>query len=135
VLTFLAYFAYGLLCFLNSIVSLPLPKRISEMKKIALLLSIFVLCTVTTAIAVPANKTITFDQSKMGPVVFSGKIHKDAGFKCKDCHNKELFPKMKKGTVEIKMKEIYAGKLCGKCHNGETAFAAKKSCKRCHVKK
>jgi c(7)-type cytochrome triheme protein len=104
------------------------------MKKITLLLSVFVLCAVTAAIAVPANKTISFDKSKMGAVEFSGKVHKEAGFKCKDCHNKELFPKMKKGTVEISMKEIYAGKYCGKCHNGDQAFAAKKNCKRCHKK-
>ena len=104
------------------------------MGKTSVFLMVLVFCFATLAAAVPANKTITFDKAKMGPVVFSGKIHKDAGFKCKDCHNKEMFPKMKKGTVEIKMKEIYAGKQCGKCHNGDVAFAAKKSCKRCHKK-
>jgi c(7)-type cytochrome triheme protein len=105
------------------------------MKKMTVVLTVLLFCIASVALAVPANKTITFDKAKMGPVEFSGKIHKDAGFKCKDCHNKEMFPKMKKGTVEIKMKEIYAGKYCGKCHNGERAFAAKKNCKRCHVKK
>ncbi len=105
------------------------------MKKIALLLSLLVFFAVTSAVAVPPKKILTFDKSPMGPVVFSGTIHKDAGIKCKECHNKEMFPKMKKGTVEIKMKEIYAGKYCGKCHNGDRAFAAKKNCKRCHVKK
>lgn len=104
------------------------------MKKITLLLTILVLGAVTAAIAVPPGKTLTFDKSPMGAVTFSGKIHKEAGFKCKSCHNKEMFPKMKKGTVEITMKEIYAGKYCGKCHNGDVAFAAKKSCKRCHKK-
>lgn len=104
------------------------------MKKIMLLLSILVFCAATAVMAVPPNKTLTFDKSPMGTVTFSGKIHKDAGFKCKDCHNKEMFPKMKKGTVEIKMDKIYAGELCGKCHNGTKAFAAKKNCKRCHVK-
>jgi len=105
------------------------------MKKTVVLLFGLILCAVTFALAVPANKTIVFDKAGMGPVEFSGKIHKDAGFKCKDCHNKGMFPKMKKGTVEIKMKDIYAGRLCGKCHNGDRAFAAKKSCKRCHIKK
>ena len=104
------------------------------MKKIALLLSVFIFCAATAVIAVPANKTLTFDKAAMGSVEFSGKVHKDAGIKCKECHNKEMFPKMKQGTVEITMKQIYAGDLCGKCHDGTRAFAAKKSCKRCHVK-
>lgn len=104
------------------------------MKKIMLLLSILLFCAATAVIAVPKNKSLTFDQSSMGPVEFSGKIHSEAGFKCKDCHNKEMFPKMKKGTVEIKMDKIYAGEQCGVCHDGSRAFAAKKSCNRCHVK-
>ena len=104
------------------------------MKKIALLLSVLVFFAVASAIAVQPKKTLTFDKSSMGPVTFSGTVHKEAGFKCKDCHNKEMFPKMKQGTVEIKMDKIYAGELCGKCHDGSKAFAANKSCKRCHVK-
>ena len=104
------------------------------MKKIMLLLLISVFCAATAVIAVPAKKTLTFDKSSMGPVTFSGKVHKDAGIKCKECHNKEMFPKMKQGTVEIKMDKIYAGELCGVCHNGTRAFEAKKNCKRCHVK-
>ncbi len=105
------------------------------MKRIGLFLLLLLFVIATGAIAVPANKTLSFDKAKMGAVEFSGKIHKEAGFKCKDCHNAEMFSKMKQGTVEIKMKKIYAGEQCGKCHNGTVAFAAKKSCKRCHVKK
>ncbi len=104
------------------------------MKKMILFLSILVFCAASVATAVPKNKTLVFDKSSTGSVTFSGKIHKDAGISCKECHNKEMFPKMKQGTVEIKMKKIYAGELCGKCHNGTRAFAAKKNCKRCHVK-
>lgn len=105
------------------------------MKKLVLLLSIVVLGAVTSAIAVPPGKTLVFDKSAMGPVEFSGTIHKEAGVSCKECHNPEMFPKMKQGTVEITMAKIYAGELCGKCHNGTRAFEAKKSCNRCHVKK
>ena len=104
------------------------------MKKMMLLLSVLIFCVVTAAIAVPPSKTLSFEKSSMGPVAFSGKVHKAAGFSCKDCHNKEMFPKMKQGTVTITMDKIYAGEFCGKCHNGTVAFAAKKSCKRCHVK-
>jgi len=84
------------------------------------------------ALAVPPGKTLEFAKSPMGKVTFSGKIHADAGVKCQECHNKDTFPKMKFGTVTIKMADIYAGKLCGKCHNGDRAFAAKTSCNRCH---
>ena len=104
------------------------------MKKLTLLLCVLVLGVVTAALAVPPGKTLTFDKSPMGPVVFSGTIHKDAGDSCKECHNPDMFPKMKKGTVEITMAKIYAGELCGKCHNGTRAFEAKKNCTRCHKK-
>ncbi|MDH3998805.1 MAG: cytochrome C [Desulfuromonadales bacterium] len=87
------------------------------------------------ALAVPASKTLEFKKSPMGTVTFSGKIHKEAGIKCKECHNKDVFPKMKYGTVTITMNDIYASKLCGVCHNGGRAFDAKGNCNRCHVKK
>ena len=105
------------------------------MQKMLILIAVISLCVVTAAIAVPPGKTLEFAKSSMGSVSFSGQIHKDAGVKCAECHNKEMFPKMKQGTVQISMDEIYAGKLCGVCHNGERAFEAKKSCNRCHVKK
>lgn len=105
------------------------------MKKILVLLSLLVFSVVAVAVAVPPGKTLTFDKSPMGPVEFSGTIHKNAGISCKECHNPEMFPKMKKGTVQISMDKIYAGELCGKCHNGTRAFAAKQNCNRCHVKK
>ena len=98
------------------------------------LLSVLAVCTVTVAIAVPPGKTLDFSKSSMGKVTFSGKVHKDAGIKCMECHNKETFPKMKQGTVAITMAQIYDGKLCGVCHNGVRAFEAKKNCNRCHVK-
>jgi c(7)-type cytochrome triheme protein len=105
------------------------------MKKILLLMIIVAICAATAAVAVPPGKTLEFDKSPMGTVTFSGKIHKEAGIKCMECHNKDTFPKMKKGTVEIKMDDIYAGKYCGVCHNGKKAFEAKANCNRCHVKK
>lgn len=103
------------------------------MKKM-LLSVVLLLCFAAAAVAVPAGRTLEFDKSPMGTVTFSGEIHKEAGVTCKECHNKDVFPKMKKGTVEIKMDAIYAGQLCGKCHNGERAFEAKKSCTKCHKK-
>ena len=103
------------------------------MKK--LFISACVMLTVATvAWAINPGKELKFEKSSMGTVTFSGKIHKDAGVKCKECHNKDMFPKYKQGTVEIKMDKIYAGELCGKCHNGTRAFDAKNNCGRCHKK-
>jgi c(7)-type cytochrome triheme protein len=86
------------------------------------------------ALAVGPGTVIEFNKSPMGKVIFDGKKHKDAGGVCKDCHNDEMFPKMKQGTVKITMEEIYAGRLCGVCHNGKRAFGTKDNCSRCHVK-
>lgn len=86
------------------------------------------------AYAVPGDKVIEFNQSPMGKVRFDGAKHKAAGATCKECHTDGMFPKMKQGTVRITMEEIYAGKLCGACHNGKRAFDAKGNCARCHIK-
>ena len=88
----------------------------------------------TNVLAVPKGKTLTFDKARMGAVTFDGTQHNGIAKGCRECHNPELFPKMKKGTVTIKMKNIYAGEQCGFCHNGERAFKAKGNCKRCHKK-
>jgi len=98
-----------------------------------------VFAMVSMALAVPSGKEIIFEKGNMGKVTFTGKIHADAGVKCTDCHKAGLFPQMKKGTVEIKMNEIYAGKQCGTCHDGKehfgkVVFEAKTNCKRCHIK-
>lgn len=66
-------------------------------------------------------------------VMFEHKAH--SGFSCDDCHDK-LFEQAK-GTAEAKgdftMKSLYAGKYCGACHNGETAFASNTKCAVCHI--
>ncbi len=102
------------------------------MKKVVLLIVAGLFFVSGIALAVPPGKTLEFTKSPMGKVTFSGKVHADAAVKCKECHNPETFPKMKQGTVEISMAKIYAGELCGKCHNGTRAFAAKANCAKCH---
>lgn len=104
------------------------------MQKVICLIVAALFFSTGAAFAVPANKTLEFNKSPMGTVIFDGTLHKEQGLKCKDCHNKDMFPKMKQGTVEITMNEIYAGKLCGVCHNGKRAFDAQGNCARCHVK-
>lgn len=104
------------------------------MKKLIVLALVFLLTCSGMALAVGNKKTLEFNDSPMGKVVFDGTLHKEAGNKCKDCHNEGMFPKMKQGTVKITMEEIYAGNLCGVCHNGQRAFDAKSNCNRCHIK-
>jgi len=98
------------------------------------LLFLAVLLITGTAWAVAPGTVIEFNNSPMGKVIFDGKLHQEAGNICKDCHNQEMFPKMKQGTVQITMEEIYAGRLCGVCHNGKRAFAPAGNCDRCHIK-
>ena len=73
------------------------------MQRIASLIAIILFVSSAVVLAVPAKKTLEFDKSPMGKVIFDGTLHKDAGNKCKDCHNNEMFPKMKQGTVTITM--------------------------------
>ena len=70
----------------------------------------------------------------MGLVIFDGTTHKNAGMGCPDCHNGNMFPKMKQGTVKITMNDLYAGKYCAKCHDGSKAFKVKENCNLCHFK-
>lgn len=84
--------------------------------------------------AVGQGKTLEFKGSPMGTVLFDGTIHKNAGLTCSDCHNPDMFPKMKQGTIKITMSDLYAGKYCGRCHDGKRAFWIKENCSRCHHK-
>ena len=104
------------------------------MSRMLVLLVAVLLVSTGLALAVPSGKSIEFKNSSMGTVKFDGEIHKKAAASCKECHNDGMFPKMKQGTVKITMDQIYAGKLCGTCHNGKKAFEAKANCQRCHKK-
>lgn len=105
------------------------------MRKLVFLLVLLVaVAFVGSAMAVPPGKTVEYEGGALGKVTFDGKIHADKGLKCNDCHTK-IF-QMKKGSAEIKMADMNAGKNCGECHNGEKAFKSSDtaSCKRCHKK-
>lgn len=103
-------------------------------KRILALALVIVVMSAAAALAVTASKTLTFDRSPMGIVTFSGKVHADAGFKCDDCHNADMFPKQEFRATPIKMVNIYQGKLCGACHNGTKAFKPQGNCAKCHKK-
>lgn len=69
-------------------------------------------------------------------VIFHHNIHTDEyGLDCDSCHN-DAFA-MRKGTAEksanFTMKAMYKGQYCGKCHDGETAFASNTLCNTCHI--
>jgi c(7)-type cytochrome triheme protein len=104
------------------------------MKRHIAVISLVLLIVSGSAFAVGPGKTLEFKGSPMGTVIFDGTAHKNAGLTCSDCHNPEIFPKMKQGTVKITMNDLYAGKYCGRCHNGKKAFTIKDNCTRCHHK-
>jgi len=79
---------------------------------------------------------INFDRTgKLAPVPFSHTDHVKRS-KCTECHegNKPLFLKSKSDKAYA-MSDMYAGLICGACHDGKKAFEAKKSCAKCHIKK
>jgi c(7)-type cytochrome triheme protein len=64
------------------------------------------------------------------PAVFPHFVHR-IQFRCYVCH--EDIVAMKAGANPITMDAIQAGKYCGVCHNGKTAFQATfEACPRCH---
>ena len=64
------------------------------------------------------------------PAVFPHFVHR-IQFKCSVCH--ETIVEMKAGANPITMDAIQAGKYCGVCHDGKTAFQATfDACPRCH---
>lgn len=101
-------------------------------KQITVLSLILTVMASGNALAVGPGKMLEFKGSSQGMVIFDGTTHKKAGLTCSDCHNPEVFPKMKQGTVKITMKDLYAGKYCGRCHDGKKSFLIKDNCTRCH---
>jgi c(7)-type cytochrome triheme protein len=77
------------------------------------------------------TKEITFIEKDAGNVKFSHKNHTSL-YKCGECHTK-IFNTTRSKT-KVSMKEMEAGKSCGGCHDGKTAFsvATDKDCDKCH---
>ena len=57
-------------------------------------------------------------------------VHPAVQMGCTACHAEAEF-KMRAGATEMQMVDIIAGKLCGKCHNGNIAWAVDR-CDLCH---
>jgi c(7)-type cytochrome triheme protein len=106
------------------------------MNKVALIVSLLfiVFSTKSALFAVPADKTITWEGSGQGRVIFEGDEHAEKILKCDACHP-SLF-QMKNGSTKITLSDHVNGKYCGACHNGKTAFATDnpQKCNECHKK-
>jgi len=74
-------------------------------------------------------------QADMAPVVFSHWSHRSR-YTCRVCHQQLGFS-MRRGDSGITRNQYLAGKFCGACHNGSTAFTVKDGpqpqCKKCHM--
>lgn len=76
--------------------------------------------------------TITFTKPTSS-VVFDHKTHIDMGFDCDSCHEKLFeYKRSAEDKADFNMASMYAGKYCGGCHNGNTAFASNTKCGSCH---
>jgi len=68
----------------------------------------------------------------LAPVVYPHWVHR-IWYECSVCHQ-DIFV-MKRWQNEITQDKIVAGKQCGVCHDGKTAFGADEEgkCDRCHI--
>lgn len=62
------------------------------------------------------------------PVSFTHELHAQK-YNCSRCHPGPF--RLKKNETGITMRKLYAGKLCGECHDGKQAFSAR-ACTGCH---
>jgi len=103
------------------------------MRAAGIVLAIFsvIMFTAMLAYAVPEGRVLEFS-TPMGSVLFNGTIHAKQFDSCNACHREGVFKKMKRNEYKFTMAEMYEGKFCGSCHNGNKAFAQMDNCKRCH---
>ncbi len=78
---------------------------------------------------------MTLGEDSPGVVVFSHETHVDTKApSCETCHAGDfaLVPEGPRNAAAYLMETMYEGKSCGKCHNGEDAFASDDDCETCH---
>jgi len=98
--------------------------------RIALAAVMLAAATVGPARAVPPGFTVEFDGKGEGKVTFAGATHTGTGMHCSNCHM-ELFYVSR--SAQITRADHRRAQFCFACHDGETAFASRKNCDRCHV--
>jgi c(7)-type cytochrome triheme protein len=79
--------------------------------------------------------TLAMGADSPGQVRFNHSTHVDASKpECVSCHPKDHSILGAKGTpVPILHKNFEERRQCGRCHDGESAFAATDDCSFCHV--
>jgi len=85
-------------------------------------------CTKCHAKMTGFKKDVVYPSKTMSAVTFGHELH-TAMFKCDDCHARTF--KYKKGGSGMKMEDLYQGKFCATCHNGQSSFGTS-DCQRCH---
>lgn len=103
------------------------------MKRILLASAVLALISAVAAHAEYGDVVLN-DRSENGgmrPVIFPHWLHRTV-YKCRVCHS-ELGFKMEVGGNRISMADIYLGRFCGECHNGDTAWGIENNCGRCHT--
>jgi c(7)-type cytochrome triheme protein len=74
-------------------------------------------------------KEITFIDKDAGNIIFSHTNHTSL-YKCGECH--PMTYKTSRSKTRVSMNAMEAGKSCGSCHDGKTAFSVKENCASCH---
>lgn len=80
--------------------------------------------------AVPPGFVLEFESERQGKVIFQGDVHSGTGMYCADCHM-AIFDVSR--SAEIIRRDHNKEVFCFTCHNGDTAFAARRNCGNCHL--
>jgi len=92
--------------------------------------AVLILLAGGTAYAAVGGGDLTM-KNEGGDVIFSHEAHvKAASLGCQECHPKIFLNT--KNHVAVTMEQMEAGKSCGSCHDGTTAFSVKGDCEKCH---
>jgi len=97
-----------------------------------------ILVCIPLLLAMPAawadigGREITFRPQGASPVTFSHEFHViKKKSSCSQCHSAIFVPKV--SSFATSMNEMYKGRSCGACHNGQRAFAVQGNCQKCHA--
>ncbi len=74
-------------------------------------------------------KDIVYVNNDVGNITFSHEIHTSM-YSCDECHPHLFEPN--RGANQASMEEMEAGRVCGACHDGDTAFSVAENCEVCH---
>lgn len=100
-------------------------------RSLTLLLSL-VSCAAPVALAADGDLVFKRESQEAStpPAVFPHWFHR-IRYTCYACHPDPFL--MRSGAVQITMDDIMAGKHCGICHDGKTAWSVSfETCSRCH---